>query len=73
MVVNEEQIAFFVKILKDNLQEKAVVVTDALLSSEKEKESSLNTSRTSSRPATPRMSMSLHTSLIPVEKTSVSL
>lgn len=70
MVVNEEQIAFFVKILKDNLQEKAVV-TDALSSSEKEK-LPLNTSRTS-RTTTPRMPKSLHTSLIPVEMTSVSL
>ena len=40
-------------------------------SSDKEKEeSSLNTSRTPSRTTTPRMSMSLHTSLIPVETTS---
>ena len=30
VAVNEEQIAFFVKILKGNLQEKAVVVLDAL-------------------------------------------
>ena len=56
------------EILKDNLQKK--VMTDTLPS---EKESPLNTSRTSSRTTTPRMPMSLHTSLIPVETTSVSL
>ena len=56
------------EILKDNLQEK--VMRDALPS---EKELPPNTSRTSSRTTTPRLSMSLHTSLIPVETTSVSL
>ena len=70
VAVNEEQIAFFVKILKGNLQEKAVVVTDALSSSEKLPLTSSITpskpqSRTSSKTTTPRLSMSLHAPVIP--------
>ena len=70
VAVNEEQIAFFVKILKGNLQEKAVVVADELPSSEKEKETPLKAlskpqSRTSSKATTPRLSMSLHAPVIP--------
>ena len=70
VAVNEEQIAFFVKILKGNLQEKAVVVTDALSSSEKLPLTSSITpskpqSRTSSKTTTPRLSMSLHAPVVP--------
>lgn len=70
VAVNEEQIAFFVKILKGNLQEKAVVVADELPSSEKEKEAPLKAlskpqSRTPSRTTTPRLSMSLHAPVVP--------
>ena len=73
VAVNEEQIAFFVKILKGNLQEKAVVVTDALSSSEKLPLTSSITpskpqSRTSSKTTTPRLSMALHAPVIPKEK-----
>ena len=70
VAVNEEQIAFFVKILKGNLQEKAVVVADELPSSEKEKETPLKAlskpqSRMPSRTTTPRLSMSLHAPVVP--------
>ena len=68
VAVNEEQIAFFVKILKGNLQEKAVVVADELPSSS-EKEAPLITSkpqsRTPSRTTTPRLSMALHAPVVP--------
>ena len=68
VAVNEEQIAFFVKILKGNLQEKAVVVADELPSSS-EKEAPLITSkpqsRTPSRTTTPRLSMSLRAPVVP--------